>query len=488
MKNIIQAAFIIVFCCIAACSKQQTKLYEQLEKADSLSRHDQYDSAKLLLSSIKTEKLTQEEKALFNILSIRLYGTRHYESKLDSLLQYSERYYQSTNDYKHLAEVYIYKGDGCYLFKPGYDSSAFFFEEGKKLAEQDVPDHFLLSQIYWYRIFIHALSGEYQEMVKDAEMQTFHAEKSGSKRQAAYAALNTVTALKYAKRTDKLDLPIQAALNWSKYLRPEDLAFIYSIYGELHMDNHPEAAKANFDKALAIQPNSKIAQKNLAQLCLKQGKIKQADSLCQKCLDINWSEDKIDVLTIFAECKIATNNLNEAIELQKNIISEKDSVINRIKNNIHQKIINSSPNNESNGKLIDYLLICVLATLTIMLGFLSLIQKNKIKKLETEHFATLPHPQEEYFHEIMEGNNDKNMSQWNKKIQLDFIEYIRNLHPEIINQIESEYKPLTPTLMIFQILTKFKDPKDIQNLMCITESSYYSNVSRIKTKKINPDS
>ena len=128
-------------------------------------------------------------------------------------------------------------------------------------------------------------------------------------------------------------------------------------------------------------------------------------------------------------------------------------------------------------------LICVFAISTIFFAVLFIIQKQKTKALESKVHDNNPHPQEKTFIEILEGKD--NMSQWNKKMQLDFIDYCRDLHPEILNQIETEYQPLTPTLMIFQILSKLKDPKEIQNIMGITESSYHSNMSRIRTKKIN---
>ena len=491
MKNIISAALIIVLCSIAACTEQKTERYKQLETVDMLSRYDKYDSAKIIIDSICIEQLTEGEKALYNILTLRLYNILNYQTTLDSMLDCSEKYFKSTNDSTHLAEVYIHKGGGCYMYKKDYDSSAYYIEIGKKLADQEEPDHYLLSQIYWYQILIHALSGEYQKMLQDAEQQTYHAEKSGNKRQVAYAALNTVTALRYANEPDKLDLPLQAALNWSKYLQPQDIVYIYNIYAELAMDDKPETAKENLDKALAIQPDSKITRENLARLYLKQGKIKEAEAICSQCSDINWSEDKVNVLTILADCKIASNNLTEAIKIQKNIISEKDSIIKRINNHKPKNaILSSTPNEtketketkETNNTLIMRVLICVFAISTIFFAVLFIIQKQKTKALETKVHDNNPHPQEKTFIEILEGKD--NMSQWNKKMQLDFIDYCRDLHPEILNQIETEYQTLTPTLMIFQILSKLKDPKEIQNIMGITESSYYSNISRIKTKKI----
>ena len=493
MKNIISAALIIVLCSIAACTEQKTERYKQLETVDMLSRYDKYDSAKILLDSICIEQLTDGEKALYNILSLRLYGPQKYKNQFDSLLHYSEQYFKSINDSSHLAEVYMYKGNGCYLFKNEYDSCAYYINQGKQLAYQEVPDHYLLAQIYWFQILLHYITCEHQTMINDAEMETYHAEKSGNKRQAAYAALNTVTAHKFANETEKLDLYIQAALNWSNYLKPQDVAGIYNIYGNLYIDEKPETAKEIFDKALTIQPDSKLTKESLARLYVKQGNIEQAETLSADCSsEAVWSEDKIDIWTIQADCKIASNNLMEAIKIQKNIISEKDSILKRIHKYTSKIAILSSPQKETNETKetnniqIVNVLMGVFAISTIIFAVLFIIQKQKTKALESKVHDNNPHPQEKTFIEILEGKD--NMSQWNKKMQLDFIDYCRDLHPEILNQIETEYQPLTPTLMIFQILTKFKEPKEIQSIMGITESSYYSNVSRIKTKKINPDS
>ncbi len=488
MKNIISAALIIVFCSIAACTEQKTERYKQLEAVDSLSRQNQNDSAKYLLDSTGAIQTIESEKALYNILSVRLYGTQKYPKILDSLLNYSEQYFKSINDSSHLAEVYMYKGDGCYLFKNKYDSCAYYINQGKQLADQEEPDHYLLSQLYWYQVLLDHVSGEFHQMIQDAEMQSYHAEKSGNKRQSAYAALNTVTSHKYANETENIDLYIQAALNWSNYLKPQDKVYIYNVYGNMYIDNKPETAKEIFDKALTIQPDSKLTKENLARLYVKQGNIKQAELLCYECSNLIWSDDKIDIWTILADCKIASNNLTEAIKIQKNIISEKDSIIKRINNHKPKKaILSSTPNEtketkETNNTLIMRVLICVFAISTIFFAVLFIIQKQKTKALESKVHDNNPHPQEKTFIEILAGK--ENMSQWNKKMQLDFIDYCRDLHPEILNQIETEYQPLTPTLMIFQILSKLKDPKEIQNIMGITESSYYSNISRIKTKKI----
>lgn len=483
MKSQIITIITIFFCLITACTELKTETYKQLEKVDSLSRHDQHDSAKIILSTMKEELLTNKEKALYNILTIRLYGTPEFISRIDTMLNFSESYYKSLSDSTHLAEVYLYKGDVCYFYKPQYDSSAYFLKKAKNFATQKKTDHFLLSQIYWYQQLVHALSGEYQEMVHDAENQTFHAEKSGSKRQSAYAALNTVIALKHANKTDKLDLKIQAALNWSNYLKKEDLSFIYNLYGELYMNTQPERAKENFNKALAIQPNSKYTQKNLAQLYFNQGDIKQAEDFCAKCSNNNWSEDQINILTILVECKIATNKLNEAIEIQKRIISEKDSIINRINKNLTKNAILTPQHqviNIKNNEYIVYIVTCFFAISTITLTILYFIQRAEIKQISKKNDNN---QQEKYFIGILEGIEDKNMAQWDKKMQLDFIDYYTTKYPEVINQIETEYEPLTPTLMILQILAQTKAPKEIQKTMCITESSYYSYLSRIKKAK-----
>lgn len=501
MRDLLKVAFIIVFCSIAACSEQKTERYRQLEVVDMLSRQNENDSAKYLLDSIGALQLTEGESALYNLLSIRLYGTQHYYQKLDTILDYNERIFKSTNDTSHLAEVYIYKADNYFLFKKQYDSCEYYLELGKKLVADNNIDNFLLSKAYWYQIFLDMVLGNTEQIKNDAEMQTYYAEKSKNERQIAYAALNTVIVLKYIGETDKLDLPLQAALNWSKYLKPQDVSFIYNVYGELAIEKNPVTAKENFDKALAIQPDSKLTKANLARLFLQQGDIKQAENLCTECADRALAEDRINILTILIDCKMAKNNLPEVINLQKQIIAEKDSMIKRIQD---QKKHYSFSITKEEAKSDNNLLLLVIS---ISLGILLIIafvivynlskKQNKSKELineleknlsainkelaiEKELNKRIKNPGKELYNKIMA---DENCSQWNKPEMVCFLEYYNILHPKVLEKIESEYDNISTRDKIILLLIEIGKPKEtILETFGLTESAYQTTMSRIKTK------
>ncbi|MBP5367020.1 MAG: tetratricopeptide repeat protein [Bacteroidales bacterium] len=483
MKKTFYAVLIIVFCCIAACSEQKTERDRQLALIDSLSRQNQVDTAKLLLNTSEIQQQTQSEIAISNILSVRLYGTQTFADKLDSMLNYSENYFKSVNDNIHLAEVYLYKGDGCFLFKNEFDSSAYYIQQCKQLAEAQ-QDYYILSQVYWYQIFLHMRSGAIEDMKQDAEMQSFYAEKSKNNRQRAYAALNRVNALKYANETDKLNIYLDAAINWSAYLRKNDLAFIYNAYGELELHNNPDKAKDYFLKALELSPDSKLTSKNLAQLYLKQGDIKQAEQLCKECSEAAfWPEDKIDILTILADCKIASNDLPQAIELLKEIIAEKDSIIKRIQNSKQDyshsetKIVQNKDTETNTTERIILLIIITALTLFLIRALISIHRLQQLVKYE----KMKNHPGENLYNELME---DRPIGQWDKKTQEDFLAFYRENHPEKFELIETNYNRLSPREKIILILIeRGKTQSEIQNILTMSESAYYTAISRIKKNK-----
>lgn len=505
MRDILKVAFIIVFCCIAACSEQKTERYRQLEVVDILSRQNKNDSAKFLLDSIGAVQQTERECALYNLLSIRLYGTFKFYPKLDTILDYTERIFKSTNDSSHLAEVYIFKADRYFIFKKQYDSCEYYLELGKKLVVDKTIDNFLLSQIYWYQIFLDMVLGKTQQMKDDAEMQTYYAEKSQNERQIAYAALNTVIVLKYIGETDKLDLPLQAALNWSKYLKPQDISFIYNVYGELAMEKNPVTAKENFDKALAIQPDSKLTKANLARLFLQQGDIKQAENLCTECGDRALAEDRIKILTILSDCKMAKNNLPEVINLQKQIIAEKDSIIKQIQDQKTHYSLSTPKEEAKSDKNILLLVISISLGILFIIAFvivcnLSKKQKNSKEfineleknlstvndklKIEKELNKRIKNPGKVLFDKIMAGED---CSQWNKPEMVSFLEYYNILHPDVLEKIESEYNNLSTRDKIILILIEIGKPKEtILETLHLSDSAYQTTLSRIKTKNAIP--
>ena len=496
MKDSIIAVLTIVFCCIAACSEQKeerepkTERYIQLTHVDSLSRYNNIDSAKIIFGTIDTSKYTEAEISLFNLLSFRLYGTTKYQSSLDTMLNFSEYCFKKTHDTIHLAETYLFKAEVCFLYKDDYDRSEYYAEKCRKLASNGKPDHYLLSQVYWLRIHLNMLSADILQSIDDVQQEALHAEKSLNNRQIAYGALNTVIVLKQAGETDQLRLHLQAALNWAEYLRPDDVAYLYNVYGELALDTKPEIAKEHFRKALDLCPSFSLTKKNLALLYLNQGDYIKAEALCAECTDTYWPEDKIELLKVIAGCKIAANNLPEAIEIQKNLTAQKDSIIKRIQGRMHKTIYpddeeTNTSNNQPNEQTpipLNIWTIVLIAT-TILFATLYLLSRKKIKQLQKQieyenHNNSFG---EQLYSDFIEG---KKISQWDKKSQSVFLDQFRANNPGKLEDLESKYQNLTPREKIMLLLKKQgATQKEITERFKLSDAAYYTAISRINKAK-----
>ncbi len=504
MKNTLKTVLIIVFCCFAvACSTQKTEIYKKLEIVDMMSREDKYDTAISILDSLSSSQLTECESALYNLLLIRLHGTHNYADVFDSIINISERYFKSTDDIKHLSETYLLKGFGFFTFHDQIDSCIYFFDKGSNLAES-IQDNFLLSQAYWYKIHLYMWIGDIKKVQKMAEMQCEYANKAQNQRQLAYAALNKSTIQKEMGDTAEAIMNFNEALIHRKFLRANDIVFIYSGLGELTINSNIEAAKTYFENALKIDPDSKLLKKDLALLKLKQGNINEAVNICPNYSENVWSEDKIDLLKIQLGCKMAENNLSEVINLQNTIISEKDSIIKRIQDNMSYCSLETPEDEPKSDNQILLLVIIIPFVILLIIAIIIILRlrkkqqksKEQIKILEYElstinnELATekelnkkIKHPGKELYDKIMEG---KDCSQWNKPEMVCFLELYNVLYPEIVEKIDSEYENLSARDKIILILLEIGKPKEeILKTLGLSDSCYQTTMSRIKTKNAN---
>lgn len=122
MKDTFKAILIIVLLYFVACSDKKTERYRQLETVDIMSRENKIDSSIYLLDSTGTTLQYKSDSALYILLSIRLKDNLIYDSSTIYLLNKSEKYFYSTNDLKHLAEVYLIKGYYNFIFSDQLDS------------------------------------------------------------------------------------------------------------------------------------------------------------------------------------------------------------------------------------------------------------------------------------------------------------------------------------------------------------------------------
>lgn len=201
---------------------------------------------------------------------------------------------------------------------------------------------------------------------------------------------------------------------------------------------------------------------------------------------------------------MAENNLSEVINLQNTIISEKDSIIKRIQDNMSYCSLETPEDEPKSDNQILLLVIIIPFIILLIIAIIIILRlrkkqqksKEQIKILEYElstinnELATekelnkkIKHPGKELYDKIMEG---KNCSQWNKSEMVSFLEFYNVLYPEIVEKIDSEYENLSARDKIILILLEIGKPKEeILNTLGLSDSCYQTTMSRIKTKNAN---
>ena len=196
--------------------------------------------------------------------------------------------------------------------------------------------------------------------------------------------------------------------------------------------------------------------------------------------------------------------MTSAIKIQNDIISEKDSIIELLKTKNQElallqvkKITNEKQ--EKNDKILG---ISITFCIAILLTSLLIIKYRKERK---KHEKSISEKDAEIvaLKEMFNSEKDKNkniikkgeklysqimknlqISSWTTDDMVNFIEYYRTIKPDFVDNLENNYKKLTPRYKIILILEDLgKNLEEIKKVMSFEESSYYSAKSRINSQK-----
>jgi len=500
MRKFIIIELLLTIYTITACFESQSELYQKIITIDSLSRYNQRDSAVMIFRTIDITNAPKKEKSYYNILSIRLSEVN--SSNYDSLLNALEFFYHKSSEKSKLAEVYLDKCNYYLYDKEIYDSVKYFYTKAESLA-LEISDYYLLSRINWIKNHYHCYERNTYEAKKDVDLQLFYAEKSKNQRQIAYATLNKAAIYMDINMNDSAEICLHAALLLSNNINKSDKALIYNALGEINLKNDTILAKENLKKSLEIFSND-AAKLNLAKLYLSQNNLPEVESLCQEGINCGWSETKIDFLKLLYLCKTKKNDMTSAIKIQNDIISEKDSIIELLKTKNQElallqvkKITNEKQ--EKNDKILG---ISITFCIAILLTSLLIIKYRKERK---KHEKSISEKDAEIvaLKEMFNSEKDKNkniikkgeklysqimknlqISSWTTDDMVNFIEYYRTIKPDFVDNLENNYKKLTPRYKIILILEDLgKNLEEIKKVMSFEESSYYSAKSRINSQK-----
>lgn len=505
-----------IYCLFTNCSNN---IQHKLNIVDTLLEQDSLDKATAIFNTIQREDIcTAKDSAYYFLLSNKIDWQKYTPIQSDSTINYAISYYEKIKDMPNLARSYHYKSGIMYCL--GKKKEAIILEKKTELLSKKINNDALKYIIYNNLTNYNDNSGNCIEAMIYCKKRLHLANKTNNKEWKAYT-LCDIAAFKVARKEyDSAMHYIGQILPIIKYVSNEDQYYIWTNMGKCLADIHPNKAILLYEKALKAS-NDPIIYGFLGNLYYKEKHGEKAMKLWDKSLSTPDISFQIDILQRQHQYLSEQDREHEAHEVAKRIIALKDSLTTTVQQDSIREIqeMLDREYEEQEAREEKHMLLaicCVLALLIIIVTTVYFIRrrhfKQQIKRHEDE---VLDHKKEiemlqntseqsandlrqmqktvemlrneqtqllakgrQRYDEIMQGGNTQ---LWHKPDFAAFVEYYRMTDGAFVEQLEHDYKNLSPRLMMFETLCHMGYAnKEIAQILCVSEDSLRSYKARIK--------
>ena len=294
MKEIKPSFVIAILVVIFAGCRQDNKMYEKLEKIDSLIEHKDYSAAYAQLTDIDKANVTEEKlSAYYNLLMTHaLYSLRQPIAN-DSLINISIAYYEKAKNKEKLAQSLYYKG----MLNDNLDNVELAITNLKKAEDIAVSQKYsdLLYKIYLNFSYINAKAGNNEKALDYASKSLSVSEQMGDMTKKANSLEKLITAFSRIERDDSVNIYTEKLLRIIPQVDKNSLPLLFSCLGVSYanMKKYHEAEQY-IKKSLDYGYNAH-SYYILGGIYIAQGKEQEAWDAWMKALETGGVETKVAV-------------------------------------------------------------------------------------------------------------------------------------------------------------------------------------------------
>ena len=370
---------------LAAC--ESMKVSEKLNLIDSLVVKEQYDSAYVLLNSIDAPPATASDRAHFYLLSTQLGYLTNRPLSPDSLLDLAISYYHQEGNDQKLADAYYYKSVNSEA-KKDYSQAILYAKESERRA-MNANDARLQFKAVENLAYLNGLCENDALQLQYAQKALSIAQKVHNKNWMAYSYNKISFAFYNLGKLDSAYFYIEKSIPYIEDIYDADKASFISNMGLLYKENNPYKAKELFEKALTYEEQPEIIE-HLADVYYSLGNKDEAYRLWKKALTKDSRYDKINLIHSIISYDLERGNIEEVSKNVDEIISIKDSILNKLKNDtikdLQLRFDHEVAMHEADRALDrTHKLLMGLAIVLIVLAFYAYFQKKKAEAREKEY-------------------------------------------------------------------------------------------------------
>ncbi len=442
-KILLQLSAILLF--LSACNG--LRVSEELNNIDSLVVKEQYDSAYVLLNNLSELTMTEEDQAHFYLLSTQLGYLVNKPLPSDSLLDLAIAYYKKVGNNHKLSDAYFYKSTRERL-NQNYPQAILFCKESERLAI-NIDDARLQFKIAENLSYLNALCDNNQLQLQYAQKALSIAKKEQNDNWIAYSYNKISFAFDHLDLYDSSHFYIEKSIPYIKYIDDSHKAEYIANIGLIYIEKDPQKAKFYLEKALEYGEHPGIYE-FLADIYIIEGKRDEAYKLWKKALITNGRHDKDYLISNILSYDIEHGNLNDVCKNVDEIISIKDSIVNKLKNDtikdMQLRFDHEVAMHEADNKLMNTQRVMMgLALVLIIMVFYIFFRRKKEEALQREHQLQLY----AYTTEIDQLKTIKDEAQTQiKELECDkdkYSEKISDLEEEV-NNADNEIKRLNKNI------------------------------------------
>ena len=498
---------------------------EQLILIDSLLIHDMVDSAKVLIKDISLKDMDSEEDSAFYYLVLTETNYRNrIPSESDSSINYSLRFYETTNDNEKLARTLFYKGVTIFN-KNKIQQTIHLLKQAEESAEKTnnlLLKHKIYDKLSYYNgdLYEYELSKRYALKALDISRTI----KSPKRQGAALLYLFTC----YFE-TGQKDSALICANQCASLLSLQDsinLPYLFFDFGRIYEKDDPQLAKAYLKKAIAIKgiPN---AYNTLANIYIREDSMEKVREMWEQALystrHTKMNTMRVNIFNAMRQQAMEHGDYRQANALADSATSwmkqyyevQQQDRLNEIQAKYDKKVAEQELLNKVYGWGLVVVGIGVL--LIIGLGYYSYRGMKTAKQLAETKVQLADYTRKAEQLETSGEQNTKELVRLNRKISelqqrqagilangkrlyeelqsgtttvrwgkadfTDFIEYYKLKDLAFVNDLETDYDRLSPKYMFFAIMEhEGRTDEEIMRIMGISESTMRSTRSRINSK------
>lgn len=325
MKDIILSFVIAILVVTFAGCRQDNKIYEKLEKIDSLIEHKDYSVAYAQLTDMDMTNVTEEKlSAYYNLLMTHALYSLEQPIANDSLINISVAYYEKAKNKEKLAQSLYYKG----MLHDNLDNVELAITNLKKAEDIAVSQKYweLLYKLYINFSYINAKAGNNEKALDYARKSLSVSEQMGDMTKKANSLEKLITAFSRIERDDSANVYTERLLCIIPQVDKKSLPSLFSCVGVSYanMKKYHEA-EMYVKKSLDYGFNAHTYY-ILGSIYIAQGKEEEAWNAWMKALNTDAIETKVLVFDYIVEYKKLKGEHKEATRWNDSLLLYQDSL------------------------------------------------------------------------------------------------------------------------------------------------------------------